>query len=151
MITYAHFGKLELEQFVPEPGAITRHVYTANNGELWDAAYSSNIEWFVLQSDFRTRSICMYFDQEPVSAVNELCAALGLPLQAGMLLHELNNLLGLPHHSTAFLETQETFIYIIGNKEPFYLALTVHIQTGLRYAVCSNHRGMLTMSGSAVP
>lgn len=151
MITYAHFGKLELEQFVPESGATERHVYTANNGEQWDAAYSNTIEWFVLQSDSRVRTICMYFDREPVSAVNELCAALDLPLKPGMLLHELHALFGLPQQTMEFVETQDTFIYIIGDNEPFYLALTVHKQSGLRYAVCSNHSGMLTLPGNARP
>lgn len=136
---------------MPESGATETHVYTANNGEQWDATCSSNIEWFVLQSDSRVRTICMYFDREPVSAVNGLCAVLDLPLKPGMLLHELHTLFGMPLQTMEFVETQDTFIYIIGDNEPFYLALTVHKQSGLRYAVCSNHKGMLTMTGVAMP
>ena len=104
--------------------------------KVWLGEVYGLTEWLRLREDpqvLRLVSLDLAdLDQEVADRILE---ALQLPLEFGMELEEVNQVLGEPAGQEQMVPNRITYEYLVGNQEKYYISATVDQLDGLVYLV----------------
>jgi hypothetical protein len=136
MITHHQLAPLRLKDFLPQ----TDQIEAVDGWEFMDKVWLGEVygftEWLRLREDpqvLRLVSLDLAdLDQEVADRILE---ALQLPLEFGMELEEVNQVLGEPAGQEQMVPNRITYEYLAGNREKYYISATVDQLDGLVYLV----------------
>ncbi len=136
MITHRELAPLRLEDFLPP----TAEIEEVDGWEFMDRVWLGEVygftEWLRLRDDPQVlRSVSLdlaYLDQD---VADRILSTLQLPLEYGMELAEVNEVLGPPAGQLALVPERITYEYLAGNRDKYYISATIDHQDGLVYLV----------------
>jgi hypothetical protein len=136
MITHHALAPLRLKDFLPQ----TAEIEAVDGWEFMDQVWMGEVygftEWLRLRDDPQVlRSVSLdlaYLDQEVADRILE---TLQLPLEYGMELAEVNDVLGPPAGQLPLVPERITYEYLAGDREKYYISATIDHQDGLVYLV----------------
>jgi hypothetical protein len=136
MITHHQLAPLRLKDFLPQ----TDQIEAVDGWEFMDKVWLGEVygftEWLRLREDpqvLRLVSLDLAdLDQEVADRILE---ALQLPLEFGMELEEVNQVLGEPAGQEQMVPNRITYEYLVGNQEKYHISATVDQLDGLVYLV----------------
>jgi hypothetical protein len=140
MIGYNDFSKLRLANFLSKETCVNNCAGYQFMGDVWTGQTVGFTECLQLQSNARdTQSISLDLNGLDSESINKIIALLGLDIYKGMEQEQVIETFGTPLTTERFMNDRQTFIYIVGNKEQYYLSLTIHQSDGLIYVTMMNH------------
>jgi len=136
MITHQELASLRLEDFLPQTAEIEAVDGWAFMDQVWMGEVYGFTEWLRLRDDPQVlRSVSLdlaYLDQD---VADRVLSTLQLPLEYGMELEEVNDVLGPPAGQLPLVPNRVTYEYLAGNREKYYISATIDQQEGLVYLV----------------
>ncbi len=135
MISYEEFGKLRLQQFIPNS-----KISELDNWEfeehLWVGEALGFSEWLRLESEPNIlRSIAIDFSELPEEVVSNVLNIIDLPISKGMQYSEIEKILGKPFETYSFVKDRKSCEFKTDGVEPFIVSCTVLNDGGLTYIV----------------
>ncbi len=135
MISYHKFGELRLGQFLA-----VRDVTELQNwefeGYMWVGEAFGFSEWLRLESDPTSlRSLSIDFTEFPSEASRKVLKTLGLPLRQGMVMTEIEDILGEPCDEFTYVADRKSYEFMTRGRESFIVSCTVLNEGGLTYLV----------------
>jgi hypothetical protein len=132
-ISHDAFGRLRLVDFLS-----TEHLEQLCGWEYldrdWVGEASGFTEWLRLDSQRDvTRSIAIDLAALPETTVQNMLAALRLPLRAGLDRQEIVAVLGEPTEIQTFVHDRVTLVFDVCAVDPYEVSCTVHQEQGLTY------------------
>ena len=135
MISHKQFGKLRLSQFAPEKD-ITPLEDWEFMGRLCVGEAIGFSEWLRLKrTDKVLRSLALDFAELPKKVVKAVLEKLGLPLQPGMNIDQIQTVLEKPKSTETFTKDRKTYDFVYGKQEKYWVSCTVLNKGGLTYLV----------------
>jgi hypothetical protein len=141
MINYTDFNKLKLGNFISDKITIQDCIDFEFMGDIWTGQKLGFTEFLNLESDpTNISSISVDLNRLSDEVVNEIASTIGLDIKKGMSEIEIYEIFGQPQKKYRFTKDRQTFDYIIGDKEYYYMSVTIHESFGLMYVVLTNHK-----------
>ena len=133
MISYQHFGRLRLADFLP-----AKRIRALQDWEfedhIWVGEADGFSEWLRLADDPEVlRTIAIAFETFPAVATRRVLAKLGLAVRKGMTVSELEGLLGPIRRTFRFVADRTTYEFLTTGPEPYQISCTVLPDGGLIY------------------
>jgi len=137
MITHDRFGALRLAQFLPDA-----KIAELENWEfmyhVWLGEAVGFSEWLRLENDPGVlRSLAIDFTDFPEQAAAEVLRRIELPVQRGMNLGELREILGEPVNELRLPKVKDrvTYEFVVSDAARYDVRCTVRNEGGLTYVV----------------
>lgn len=140
LISYETFSRLRLEAFVADDVELAAQVVPLADweflGGLWRGSAIGFTEFLELEKrPGELGSIALHAHELPAHVFSAICAALALPLRAGMEWHEIDAVLGVQTKTWSFVADQRSQAYVVGDTERYEVDVTVREAVGLTYVV----------------
>lgn len=137
MISHAQFSALRLAQFLPDAEIVELKNWEFMD-QLWVGEAVGFSEWLRLESEpDELRSLAIDFNEFPAHATAAVLQMIGLPVQGGMTLAGLRELLGDPVNEHRFAKARDrvTYWFVLPGPSRYDLSCTVLNDGGLTYLV----------------
>jgi hypothetical protein len=133
-LTYTEFGRLRLRGFLPVGTQITEQPdFEWMNGHWWHEGIG--FTWFgrLMEKREDTAGLELLFDELDHETIKAILDFIGLPLDPGMRIGNLEKILGIPESAQVFINDRRTYNFRVGPTEPYQLGCTVHNDHGLTH------------------
>ncbi len=138
MISYTEFGKLRLNNYL-DNDEIERCEDFYFMEDTWAGLTAGFTEWLQLEDEPDvTRSVSLDLDELAADVQEKMLTKLELPVHKGMNRENILGIFGTPVSIDTNAGDRESFEYLAGATEKYYLSFTVHESDGLIYIVMMN-------------